>query len=477
MAFNTQEIRWPPALQSLNFSSNCSLVAAFFQSWFDIESEPLVKFDDSKVNASLWIPSSLSENATEAYFRNALPQDLQAVTSASDILAWEYEIRFAFAETIAGFNLSNTAVPLKAPYFDFVIDRPARICRNSTCTIGVDSDKLADLNGPGMHLFVGFQAVVLLFYSLVVLLEGCHVLRGHDPKDPPPKRWPRPGSLLHAVYESVKDAFDGLSDTIGVFNLALPVAVCVQYALAKGLKLVFRKDFLLAGWIVACSLAASLWTWRIAACLRRIESQLESNFSNGTHPFLRTRHRKGTLIISMLLGFSAALILLGSIYIFIRFTRPPFRLEEYSDNICNFGYSLTGKNLLAVLGAMAGYAVFRCAISTILRWCIGREKQKDWERQHKSANNKDKSIFKRKLKSLKRNDPQYRRNVDFWACVDLILFGACTITLLVFYEIYRFQLLKILGKNWIKDGWNLGQVLSVSTILPVAIGYLRGLSK
>jgi hypothetical protein len=57
------------------------------------------------------------------------------------------------------------------------------------------------------------------------------------------------------------------------------------------------------------------------------------------------------------------------------------------------------------------------------------------------------------------------------------MYGSGTITLLVFYEVYRFQLLEKLGKNWIKDGWNLGQVLSVSAIIPVVIGYFRCLSK
>jgi hypothetical protein len=227
-----------------------------------------------------------------------------------------------------------------------------------------------------MHLFVGFQAVVLLFYSFVILLEGCHVLRGHDLSHRRQKRWPRPGSHLHAIYESVKDSFDGLSDTIGVFNLALPIAVCVQYALAKGLKLVFLKDFLLAGWIVACSLAASLWAWRITACLRRIESQLVPDVSIGTNHSQRTRRHKGVLIISILLGFSALIILAATIYIYSHFTTPPFRLEEYSDNICNFGYSLTEKKLPFVLGAMPIYAVARSVVLAALRYCVGKKKAK-----------------------------------------------------------------------------------------------------
>lgn len=151
MAFNTQEIRWPPPLQALNFSSNCSLVADFFQSWFDIESEPLVAFIDDTVNATFWVPSSLSENATEAYFRNALPSYLRSDRSAGEILEWEYQSRLLFAETIAAFNSSDNTTTLKVPYFDVVIDQPARTCRNSTCTIGVDSSKLADLNGPGVR--------------------------------------------------------------------------------------------------------------------------------------------------------------------------------------------------------------------------------------------------------------------------------------------------------------------------------------
>lgn len=326
-----------------------------------------------------------------------------------------------------------------------------------------------------MHLFLIFQAIVLFVYSFIVFLESCHVLRGHDPSTRRRKRWPKPGSRLHTIYESVKDSFDGFSDTIGIFNLALPIAVFVLYALAKGLKLVFRKDFLLAGWIVAGSLAASLWTWRIAAGLRRIELQLEADAYSATHSSHKPRRRpsKTMLVSGVLVCFSVPLILGAASYIYARFTRPPFRLEEYSDSICKFRYSLTDKNLLIVLGSLGAYLALRCLVLVVSRCCIGREKREEWEHQHQHSSNKERLRFNKILESLERDDPKYRRNADILACVDLFMYGSGTITLLIFYEIYRFQLLEILSKNWFKDGWNLGQVLSVSAIVPIVIGFFR----
>ena len=129
----TNQIQWsPPLLQSLNFSSNCSLVADFFHSWFDINLDPFVTIPNSNVstnNAIFWIPSSLGENATEAYFRNALPPSLQLVPTVGEVLDWEYQGRLDYANVIKTFNASDNTTSLNIPYFDFVIDQPARFAK------------------------------------------------------------------------------------------------------------------------------------------------------------------------------------------------------------------------------------------------------------------------------------------------------------------------------------------------------------
>lgn len=153
--FTTQVLWSPPLLQSLNFSSNCSLVADFFRSWFDVDLDPFVTIPNNisiRNNATFWIPSSLGENATEAYFRNALPSSLQLVPTVGEVLDWEYQSRLNYANAIKTFNANDTTMSLKTPYFDFVIDQPAQFCKNEICNIGVATDQLADLNGPGVSL-------------------------------------------------------------------------------------------------------------------------------------------------------------------------------------------------------------------------------------------------------------------------------------------------------------------------------------
>lgn len=144
------QITFPP-LESLSFSSNCDLLANFLQSWFDINTNILtVNPRSDQNNATLWVPSSLDENATEAYFRNALPLNLQQVPTFGEILDWEYLLRVDYANTINAFIERNGS--LNVPYFDFVINQPAHLCPNATCDIGTEVDQLADLNGPGVSL-------------------------------------------------------------------------------------------------------------------------------------------------------------------------------------------------------------------------------------------------------------------------------------------------------------------------------------
>ncbi|KAH8586964.1 hypothetical protein B0O99DRAFT_694996 [Bisporella sp. PMI_857] len=479
----TTQIQWsPPPFQSLNFSSNCSLVADFFRSWFDMDIGPFNTVSnrtDSRYNATFWIPSSLGENATEAYFRNALPPSLKLVPTVGEILDWEYQSRLLYANTIKTFNDSDKTMNLNIPYFNFVIDQPSRFCKNETCRIGVESDQLADLNGPGMSVFLSFQAATLALYSAIVLLEGSHILccdgsnRRHRAQQQQPK------SLLRIIYSSVKDAFDGFSDTIVVFNLALPVALLVHYFAGSRLRLMFRKDLLLAGWFVACSLSSSLWAYRVGACLRRIQKKLSSNSDNDAHYNQRPprRRTKSTSVSEFLVFASLHLICVFAIFIYFysRYQGPGF--EKYSNTICDFQYTLTESNLRKTLIILVACCAVRVLTPFLVRCLIGQGKERNFNREHQHASHEEKRKFHRSLDRWERNNPIYRCASDTLACLDMVIFAGGTWTLLVFYWRFRNELLTIQNKSWFLDGWSLGQVLAISAVLPILIGFLRCLGR
>jgi hypothetical protein len=156
----------PPALPSLNFSSNCTHVRAFLQSWFDLRSyEDINAVPGSKFNVTFWVPQTLDAQATEAYFRGALPSDLQAVASYGEILEWERLLRDNYTEALTEFlaladelNMTGPALhsatdslPLDIPYYEHVIHAPSRACKETVCSLGFDWDRLGDVNGPGVR--------------------------------------------------------------------------------------------------------------------------------------------------------------------------------------------------------------------------------------------------------------------------------------------------------------------------------------
>jgi hypothetical protein len=156
----------PPALSSLNFGSNCTHTRAFLQSWFDLRDyEDVNAIPGSEFNVTFWVPQTLEAQATETYFREALPPNLQAVASYGEILEWERLLRVNYTETlteflglVGGLNLTgstlqdeiNSLPPLDLPYYEHVIHAPSHACKQKVCNLGFDWDQLGDVNGPGV---------------------------------------------------------------------------------------------------------------------------------------------------------------------------------------------------------------------------------------------------------------------------------------------------------------------------------------
>ncbi len=150
----------PPALSSLNFSSNCTEVRAFLQSWFDLSHyKDVGSMPGYEYNVTFWVPATVDATTTATYFREALPSDLQAVASYGEILEWEWLLRDSYTGAVSEFlrlaaDLNGTgtdSLPLDIPYYYYVIDAPSRACKKSVCSLGFDWDRLGDVNGPGVR--------------------------------------------------------------------------------------------------------------------------------------------------------------------------------------------------------------------------------------------------------------------------------------------------------------------------------------
>lgn len=143
-----------PGLASLNFSGDCNLVNEFLHTWFNVDAGRLTNVPDHVAdNATFWVPRSLSEIITDAYFRQALPQQERAIPTMGDILDWEYQQRVAYAETVNSIasNSTNATFANTFPaYFDLVINDPANACPFVACGLSPQADQMADLNGPGV---------------------------------------------------------------------------------------------------------------------------------------------------------------------------------------------------------------------------------------------------------------------------------------------------------------------------------------
>jgi len=163
----------PPSIESLDFASDCSLVADFYSTWFETLAEPdvtLVKPPHGDVNITHWIPRTIGADIVEKYFRAALSPNTQNVPSYGQILEWELQLRLNYSQEVQAwldiedFSKRHEA-RLNVTYFNVVVDIPGRLCSEQVCSAGgFEWERLSDLNGPGVSSRFGFGFQRLLFH-------------------------------------------------------------------------------------------------------------------------------------------------------------------------------------------------------------------------------------------------------------------------------------------------------------------------
>ncbi|KAH6848151.1 hypothetical protein B0I37DRAFT_415825 [Chaetomium sp. MPI-CAGE-AT-0009] len=484
----------PPPLSSLNFSSNCTHTRTFLQSWFDLRSyEDIDAMPGSEFNVTFWVPQTLDAQATETYFRESLPSDLQAVASYGEILAWERSLRYNYTESLTEFlgladqlNLTGAALhsatdslPLDIPYYDHVIHAPSRACKQKVCDLGFDWDKLGDVNGPGVFIYYVSLLAIGVFYSLIAFFGALkHRLGRTKPRNPDPFKHSSSRSLLGDLFTTVKISFSGFSDGAAVFSLALPFAIFYNYV-AGNVRVTSRKDLILELWVLVYALTICVWFYRVGACIRRVERAKHKAMHHGQ---AGRQSRKRVLATGFVLSLSVVAFVALVIFLFLYHINgdgpvSPFDFEEFWDDFCGYG-ALSIRDVIIALALLVGFCAMRLTISiVIIPWVISRNEQPILgNRGNHPINGKQRAQMlqrARELHRLSKTEPRYRRWVDILGLLDVVALMAGSAVMLWYYHAQREQLSRSIGARSFKDGWGLGQILAVSSLLPVLIGFVH----
>ncbi|KAK3293053.1 uncharacterized protein B0H64DRAFT_205164 [Chaetomium fimeti] len=477
----------PPPLSSLNFGSNCTHARAFLQSWFDLRSyEDIDAMPGSEFNVTFWVPQTLEAQATETYFREALPSDLQAVASYGEILIWERLLRDNYTEALTEFlgladalNLTGSALhsatdslPLDIPYYDHVIHAPSRACKQQVCELGFDWDKLGDVNGPGVFIYYICLLAIGVLYSLIALCGALQYRLGHT--EPRNSKHTSSRSLLGDLFTTVKLSFSGFSDGAAVFSLALPCAIFYNYVAAGSVRVTSRKDLILELWVLVYALTVSVWFYRVGACIRRVERAKHRAMHHG-QPGRQGRKRvlaTGVVLSLSALAFLALVIFLGLYHANGDGPVSPFDFEKFWDDFCGYG-ALSIRDVIIGLSLLVGYCAIRTVISAFIIPCVISRKEQNILGNLNGKQGADMLQRARELHKISKTEPRYRRWADILGVLDVMMLMAGSVVMLWYYYKQREQLSRTIGARSFRDGWTLGQILAVSSLLPVLIGFVH----
>lgn len=280
--------------------------------------------------------------------------------------------------------------------------------------------------------------------------------------------------MLADVFTTVLLSFSGFSDGAAVFSLALPCAIFYNY-IAGDVRVSSRKDLVLELWVLVYALCVCVWFYRVGACIRRAErAKRMVLYGEPVH-----RSRKQTLATSFVLFLSvlAFVALVGFLAVYhTGGLVSPFEFEEFWDGLCDYG-SLSVRDVVIAVSCLVGY----CAVRVVLLWsimsCIVRGELKRGGHVNRPLNGREEGrrFFRTQkiYKQVRETDTRYRQWTDILGMVDVVAFMAGAAVILWYYHKSRAQLSNSTGVELFKDGWGLGQILAVSSLLPVLVGFVH----
>jgi hypothetical protein len=323
--------------------------------------------------------------------------------------------------------------------------------------------------------------VIGVLYSLVAF---CGALKYRLGRTKPrnhgaPLKHPPSRSLLADLFTTVKLSFSGFSDGAAVFSLALPCAIFYNYVAGGSVRVTSRKDLILELWVLVYALTVCVWFYRVGACIRRIERAKHMATHHGE---AARRNPKRTLATGVVLcisavAFVAMVFFLAMYHINADGPVSPFDFETFWDDFCGYG-ALTIRDVIIALGLLVGY----CVVRLILSWFVipgvisRKEKHVFGNRGHHTLSDKQRAQMfwrARELYRTSESEPRYRRWVDVLGVFDVVALMAGSAVMLWYYYTQREQLSRSIGARSFKDGWTLGQILAVSSLLPVLVGFVH----
>lgn len=332
-----------------------------------------------------------------------------------------------------------------------------------------------------MFIYYISLLVIGAAYSLIAFCGALKYLGRTEPRGRDPLKYPSSRSLFSDVFTTVKLSFSGFSDGAAVFSLALPCAVFFNNYAAANARVSSRKDLILELWVLVYALTICVWFYRVGACIRRVERAKERTMYHGT-PGRRSRKRTLATGLVLFLSVIAFVALVGFLVMYHADGDgpvSPFDFEKFWDDFCGYG-AISSRDVIIGLGILVGYCAVRLIISgMIIPWVIDRNSQRLLGNPGKHPLNKKQRVqmFRRvrELHEISKTEPRYRRWADILGVLDIVAFTVGSTVMLWYYYKQREQLSRSIGTRSFIDGWTLGQILAMSSLLPVLIGFVHTL--
>ena len=150
--------------------------------------------------------------------------------------------------------------------------------------------------------------------------------------------------------------------------------------------------------------------------------------------------------------------------------------------MCGYGRLMSLWQVILAAGLLVGYCGLRVfALGVVTHYMLRRQTKHilgpPQRYYYPSAANV--AEWKKKTRKIQElywaaaSDPRYRCWANFLGMLDVVTLGAGSGAILWYYYKQRDQLSASIGISSFRDGWTLGQILAVSSILPILIGFVH----
>jgi hypothetical protein len=325
--------------------------------------------------------------------------------------------------------------------------------------------------------------VIGVIYSIIAFFSAFKYLGRTEPRKRDPFKPSSPPSLFDDLFTTAKLSFSGFSDGAAVFSLALPCAIFYNYVAAGNVRVTSRKDLILELWVLVYALTICVWFYRVGACIRRVERAKERAKQRAMHHGQPGRQSKKRMLATGFVLFLSGIAFVLLVGFLIMYHADgdgpvsPFDIEKFWDDFCGYG-ALSTWDVIIGISILIGYCAVRTIISGLfIPWVIDRHSKRVLGNNgNHPLNGKQRAQMFRRVRELHKifkTEPRYRRWADILGVFDIVAFMVGSAVMLWYYHKQREQLSRTIGLESFRDGWNLGQILAVSSLLPVLIGFVH----